>query len=249
MKYKEDFVEQVVLHYKQQLRSLRNFSLSTNAKGIQHRHLVSFATYAPWLDDQKFMGLYRLVEAHTLVDIYRCYELFSWVIRNSHIPGDILEVGVWRGGTGCLMGAALQMVSPDATLYLVDTFSGVVKAGPDDTWYKGGEHQDTSPGVVKGLAGLLKLQNVQVLSGIYPDEVNPALLNGLRLCHIDVDTYQSAKDVFCEVWPKVNRGGAVIFDDYGFWGCEGITRLCNELKPVDGVFFYNLNGHAIFVKS
>jgi O-methyltransferase len=43
-------------------------------------------------------------------------------------------------------------------------------------------------------------------------------------------------------------GGVVVFDDYGCWGCEGITELCNELNIKNGTFIHNLNGHGIFVK-
>jgi O-methyltransferase len=92
------------------------------------------------------------------------------------------------------------------------------------------------------------LKNVRVFEGIYPEEVFLPNEIKLRLCHIDVDTYQSAKDIFIHVWPKINKGGCVVFDDYGFWGCEGVTALCNELNLSDGVFIYNLNGHALFIK-
>ena len=57
---------------------------------------------------------------------------------------DVLEVGVWRGGTGCLLAAKAQSLNRNATVFLCDTFSGVVKAGEIDNFYKGGEHADTS---------------------------------------------------------------------------------------------------------
>ena len=41
----------------------------------------------------------------------------------------------------------------------------------------------------------------------------------------------------------------MVFDDYGFSGCEGVTKFVNELRVNSQLFFiHNLNGHAIFVK-
>ena len=34
----------------------------------------------------------------------------------------------------------------------------------------------------------------------------------------------------------MNRGGVVVFDDYGGIGCEGITNLVNELGKKDNLF-------------
>ena len=38
----------------------------------------------------------------------------------------------------------------------------------------------------------------------------------------------------------------IVFDDYGFSTCNGITRLVNELRDSgDWLFFHNLNKHAV----
>jgi O-methyltransferase len=248
MKYKEDFVDQLVKFYKQSLSAIRGIELSKNVEGITHSNLLSFASYSPWLDDKDFLGIYNLIKGHTLVDIFRCYELYSWVTKNSHVPGHILEVGVWKGGTGCLLASALNRVDPQARIFLADTFKGVVKAGAKDSLYQGGEHADTTREIVERLIEQAGCMHVQILSGVYPDEIQLREDSGFRLCHIDVDTYQSAKDIFDHVWPSISKGGVVIFDDYGFWGCEGVTRLCNELIVPDGIFIYNLNGHALLIK-
>jgi len=69
------------------------------------------------------------------------------------------------------------------------------------------------------------------------------------LCHIDVDTYDSAKDIVEWVWPRLSVGGAVVFDDYGFVRCEGVTKLVNELSSDnDKLFIHNLNGHGLIFK-
>ena len=252
MKYHEDFLLETVKFYKSVITELREFKMSGNKEGISHSQIVPYTTYSPWLDDDKFRAFYDLVKFHTIVDIYRCYELWKLVLNTEKIEGDVLEVGVWRGGTAALISGAMLASSKAAKqqsiLYLADTFEGVVKASDKDTIYKGGEHSDTSESVVIQLLTDVKAQNYKLLKGIFPDEVNLPQNTKLKFCHIDVDTYQSGFDIFQTVWSLVSPGGVVVFDDYGCWGCEGITELCNELNPEDATFIHNLNGHGIFVK-
>ncbi len=249
-KYADSFVNELVAFYRKQLANVRELKLSKNNDDIPHQHILSHATYSPWSEHAAFQETWQRIKDNTLVDIYRCYELWNLIERHPQVEGDILEVGVWRGGTGCLMAKAAQVFAPQTKVYLADTFTGVVKASDKDTEYKGGEHADTSIGIVRQLVTDLGLRNVELLVGIFPDQVDlPATsTRPLKLCHIDVDTHTSAQHIFERVWPMMAHGGAVVFDDYGFWGCEGITRLCNELRPVDATFIHNVNGHAIFIK-
>jgi O-methyltransferase len=44
--------------------------------------------------------------------------------------------------------------------------------------------------------------------------------------------------------------GIIVYDDYGFSGCEGITRYVNEqIGKRDRLVLHNLNGHAVVVKT
>ena len=213
--------------------------------------ILSLHKYAPWLTDEKFLQIYKKIEGYTLVDVYRCYELFDLVKRLEKIEGDILEIGVWRGGTSAVMATALKSIDSAKSLYLCDTFSGVVKAGEFDLRYTGGEHSDTSDQLVNELLVSLQLENFTLLKGMFPEETGSAIENKtFSLCHIDVDVYQSGVDIVEWVYPKLSEGGAIVFDDYGFRGCSGITYLVNTLKEdIDKwLFIYNLNGHAILIK-
>lgn len=70
------------------------------------------------------------------------------------------------------------------------------------------------------------------------------------MLHLDVDVYSSAKDVVQWGIPLLSQGSAIVFDDYGFSGCEGVTRLVEQLrKDSRFLFIHNLNGHAILIKK
>jgi O-methyltransferase len=221
----------------------------SSVQKFSHELIFPKNTYSPWNSDSEFRKVYDVIQAHTLVDVYRCFELWSLAKQAEFKPGVIVEVGVWRGGTGALLAAGS---GDKSKLYLCDTFSGVVKATTRDSVYTGGEHSDTSEKIVTDLLTQVGLSNFQILRGIFPDESSASIENiDIKICHIDVDVYQSAKDIFAWVWPKVIAGGVVVFDDYGFAACEGITELVNELASGldDALFVYNINGHALLIKS
>jgi O-methyltransferase len=213
---------------------------------LLHSRLTPSATYSPWLSDPEFLDAYELIKSHTLVDLYRCYELWDQAQQSCTVGGSILEVGVWRGGTGCLLAIAARQ----KTVYLADNFEGVVKAGEHDTGYVGGEHADTSALVVENLLASAKVNNAQLLKGIFPDQTADAVEGTISLLHVDVDVYRSAQETVLWALPRMPLGARIVFDDYGFFGCEGVTRLVNELRNQlsDWAFVYNLNGHAIFIR-
>ena len=214
---------------------------------ISHHRILPFSTLAPWLDDKDFIEIYEKVKQNTLVDIYRCYELWYLAKQLSNTQGSILEVGVWRGGTGAILAKAAE---PNGKkVFLADTFEGVVKAGSKDTASVGGEHADTSEAVVKDLMQSLLLTNYSILTGIFPEETSHLVEAPIAMLHCDVDVYSSARDVVEWCLSRLTLGGIIVFDDYGFLGCEGITVYCQELQERrDLVFIHNINGHAIFIK-
>ncbi len=216
-----------------------------------HQRVYPQATYAPWLLDPQFLAAYEQVRRHTLVDKYRCWELWKLVEQASRLDsGDCLEVGVWRGGSGCLIAKKVQLLKISSQVYLCDTFTGVVKAGQCDDAYKGGEHADTSEASVHALAHTMGV-NVRVLRGMFPDDTgNQIEGKTLRFCHIDVDVYQSARESTEWVWPRMVPRGIIVYDDYGFPGCDGVRKFLDEWQSATNcIFMHNLNGHAVIIKA
>jgi O-methyltransferase len=210
------------------------------------------ANYAPWLGDVEFQAVYTRIRQNTLVDIYRCYELWEIVEATQKLDNtaSLLEVGVWKGGTAGIIGRKLELLKSKSPFYIADTFAGVAKASDKDKFYVGGEHSDTNQGIVEAL---LKdtYKNYKILKGIFPEDTQhlvPAK-EKFGFCHIDVDVYDSAKDIVDWIWDRLIIGGSIVFDDYGFHTCNGVTRYVNEQKALtDRVIIHNLNGHAIMVK-
>lgn len=222
-----------------------------NVGGVSLYEVVRpFATYSPWNKDELFKQTDQAIRTHTKVDPYRCFELWSLVGQTAKLSGALIEIGVWRGGTGALIARKAAICGMTEPVYLCDTFEGVVKASEKDSLYQGGEHADTSQETVQALLDGFGLKNARILKGIFPDE-SARHIEGqtFKFCHIDVDVYQSAQDIVHWIWPKMCVGGVIVYDDYGFFGCDGITRHVEEQLPcTDRMIIHNLNGHAVVVK-
>jgi len=218
---------------------------------LKYGGIYSQSAYSPWNGDAAFQQVLSAIRSHTLVDEYRCYELWRLCGQIGALEqGDILEVGVWRGGTGCLLARRCVDLNLGGKVFLCDTFTGVAKAGRQDSAYVGGEHADTSATIVLDLVRRMGLPNVEVLQGIFPDATAQRIAGRrFRFCHIDVDVHESASQTFDWVWPRLVPGGIVVFDDYGFYSCGGVTRLVDRMigKP-DRLVVYNVNGHALVIK-
>jgi O-methyltransferase len=215
-----------------------------------HAMAYPISTYAPWQVDEGFLAVYQAVRKNTLVDVWRCWELWTLVGELADVPGAILEVGVWRGGTGALMATRAAAIGTEDGVYLCDTWEGVVKTGDVDTYYHDGKHDDTSREIVEQLVEKLSLDRVELLQGVFPDDTGDKIADQtFRLVHIDVDVYQSAKDVLDWAWPRLSPQGVVVFDDYGFPACPGVARIVDEQRMLDDrLVLHNLNGHGILVK-
>ncbi len=230
---------------------VRKRTKATVVGGRSYSPVLPGASYSPWLDDDEFSEIYNRVRPHTLVDRYRCYELWELVGQLGHRPGDILEVGVWRGGSGVLISQRATQLKSQPTVYLCDTFTGVVKVTDNDSTYQGGEHADTSETHIRNLISKFGLNNAKILTGIFPDDhVDQVKDKIFCLVTFDVDVYQSAKDVFNFAWDRMPVGGVVVFDDFGFETCDGIPKLVAEFQgDPDKLIIHNLNGPALIVTT
>src|SRR5690606_5169117 len=130
-----------------------NGSTSFNINNLSYAAVTPGANYAPWYGDKDFQKIYVQAKKNTLVDKYRCYELWELTKKAAQLfpDGHFLEVGVWRGGTAAVIGHQLAKLGSKVKFYLADTFEGVQKSSKEDTFYNDGEHADTDQSVVQSL--------------------------------------------------------------------------------------------------
>ena len=233
-------------------RPVMNGSAKFEIANFSYNVITPSSNYSPWDNDKEFMSIYESARHNTLVDKYRMYELWELTeqIHKLDNTASFIEVGVWRGGTAAIMGRKLELLNSKVNVYLADTYTGVVKSNDKDLFYNDSEHNDTSLAIVEKLLSNINA-NYKQLVGIFPDDTAHKINENEKfgLCHIDVDVYQSAKDIVDWVWDRLIIGGVVVFDDYGFHSCTGITSYIHEVRYLrDRMIIHNVNGHALMIK-
>jgi O-methyltransferase len=198
----------------------------------------------PLVLDAQTMKIFEQVAPFTLTPWERIFALknaVEYVIKND-IPGDIVECGVWRGGS--MMAAALTLLNLGAKrrLYLFDTFAGMTAATSRDRDFLGNSQEDA---VVGAIAVPLEEVKANLCSTGYDEHLityvkgpveetlpanAPATIAILRL---DTDWYESTRHELQHLFPRLSGGGVLIIDDYGHF--DGARQATDEFIAASGL--------------
>src|SRR5262245_20752192 len=89
--------------------------------------------------DQEFMEIMAEARPFTMTSPERTYALYNSLhyIAAAKIEGDIVECGVWKGGSMMLAARTLAHVGSIRDLHLFDTFEGMPPPSESDVDYLG----------------------------------------------------------------------------------------------------------------
>lgn len=164
----------------------------------------------------------------------------------SGIEGDIVECGVWRGGSMMAVAQTLcRLGDRGRHLHLFDTFEGMTQPGTEDVSLTGesaarlmAQSNDRTSaesiwceapleGVRRALLGTgypeSKLHFVQ---GRVEDTLPRAAPERIALLRLDTDWYESTRHELEHLFPRLVAGGVLIIDDYGHW--KGARKAVDE---------------------
>ena len=160
------------------------------------------------------------------------------------VPGDLVETGVWRGGTAIYLRAVLVALGDTRrTVWACDSFAGLPEADPErypvDVPLRLHEHRELAVGLDRVQAnfaryGLLDDQ-VRFVPGWFRDTL-PKLateIDAIAVLRLDGDMYESTMDALTHLEPLVAPGGFVIVDDYN--GIEACRRAVTEHRARHGI--------------
>lgn len=177
--------------------------------------------------------------AHTMVGLKRLdkvQECIEDILRN-HVPGDLIEAGVWRGGVTILMRAVLKAYGvQDRTVWVADSFEGLpkpnTKAYPEDKGYDLSGFSSLSISLEQVRANFEKYQlldgQVKFLKGWFKDTLPKAPIDELAIMRLDADLYESTMDTLVNLYPKLSLGGYVIVDDY--WNAPPCRKAVDDYR-------------------
>ena len=164
--------------------------------------------------------------AQTMVGCKRLDNLRFCVesVLADRVAGDLIETGVWRGGSTIFMRAILKAYGvTNRCVWVADSFQGLPRpdAGKYPTDVDDPHHQYANLAVsLKQVQanfqryGLLDDQ-VRFLKGWFKDTLPTAPIEKLAIIRLDGDMYESTMDGLVNLYPKLSPGGFLIVDDYG----------------------------------
>ena len=195
--------------------------------------------------------------AHSMVSAARMDNLqfaVETILRES-VPGDLIETGVWRGGSCIFMKGVLRAYGDQTRrMFVADSFEGLPK--PDADKYpadKGDPHHVyssflavTQEQVADNFRnyGLLD-DRVVFLKGWFKDTLPKAPIEKLSLMRLDGDMYESTMDALTNLYERLSVGGFCIIDDYILPNCKAAVDefrarrgIKDALVTIDGSSCY-----------
>ncbi len=175
------------------------------------------------------MTLLERVRSNTLVDEPRLQQIASFLSKTRYLPGDVAEVGVYKGGT------ALWIVSlTDKQIHLFDSFEGLPAPSEFDL-HKKGEFASSLEHVTNLLDTTGK-SNYRIHKGWFPIETGSEILDRkFSFVHIDTDMYHSVKDCLLFFYKRMVSGGIIALDDVLEPNCPGALKACAEFCSDHGI--------------
>lgn len=219
---------------------------------------VEIAVKKPYDEELRSLGRDWPSRAESMVGLRRMDNIQECIaaIVADEVPGDLIETGVWRGGSTIFMRGNLRAWGDTSrTVWVADSFEGLPKPNADEFPADEGDTHFVLTGLQVSLAqvkhnferyGLLDDQ-VQFLKGWFKDTLPTAPIEQLSLIRLDGDMYESTIQAIEALYPKLSPGGFCIVDDFGshvsqaqqavkdYRAQHGITE---EIIDIDGTGAY-----------
>ncbi|WP_406394763.1 TylF/MycF/NovP-related O-methyltransferase [Streptomyces sp. NBC_00887] len=201
--------------------------------------------------DDEAKDIIRAVKPYTMTSPER---LNAFVLATRHIvkhdiPGDIVECGVWRGGS--MQACAKTLLSLGETgrdLYLFDTYEGMTPPTAEDLRRDGRPAQELldAQGRDRPIWAVASLEDVQAgfegvpypkdrihyVQGKVEDTVPEQAPGQISILRLDTDWYASTKHELEHLYSRLVSGGVLLIDDYGYW--QGSRQAVDEFLEETG---------------
>lgn len=203
--------------------------------------------------DNAFNPIYEKAKHATMTSPERMYSLYKAIqyISDNKIEGDVVECGVWRGGSS--MMAAMTLLKQNDTsrqLYMYDTYEGMSDPTDKDVSFdsqSAKENWETKSKVDEKIfcySELDEVKNNMITTG-YPmdkihfvkgkveDTIPQTIPQKISLLRLDTDWYESTKHELIHLFPLLSKNGVLIIDDYGHW--QGAREAVDEYFKEKGI--------------
>lgn len=217
---------------------------------VKIRHLRNRADM-----EASFLEMYNQCKPFTMTSIERMYAIYKSVeyLHLNKTGGDIVECGVWKGGSSMLAALSLKHFGDTSKkLYLYDTYEGMSKPTdydrnlsnkPADIEYRESLKEGgisawcySSLDEVRGNMGRTGYpeQNIIYIKGKVEETIPETIPGRISLLRLDTDWYESTFHNLNHLFPLLSKGGILILDDYGHW--QGARKATDEYFAKENKF-------------
>ena len=180
-----------------------------------------------WWQDEEFDAYLERFGELSGLNTDRRWMLSQLLRLTTGVAGDTAECGVFEGSSSYLIckANAMQPVF-ERTHYAFDSYEGLSQPGMEDGshWTPGDLWAEVET-VRSNLAGFTR---VEIMKGWIPERFPEVAECRFAFVHIDVDLEQPTRDSIEFFYPRMNSGGIIVCDDYGFSTCPGATRAIDS---------------------
>jgi len=196
-----------------------------------------------FLNDKEFSEFYEKYVGDNVHSFDRKYFLSQLIKLTSYLTGDIAECGVFEGASALLM---FKNANNTKKLHLFDSFEGLSLPSHIDGnyWVKG--DLSISEQIVR--KNLPESNNIGYHKGWIPDKFDSVKDIQFSFVHIDVDLYQPTYDSLAFFYSRMNTGGIILCDDYGFDSCPGAKKAFDEFLVNKEEIINVPTGQAFIIK-
>ncbi|XMN08677.1 TylF/MycF/NovP-related O-methyltransferase [Streptomyces griseobrunneus] len=201
--------------------------------------------------DDEARDIIRAVKPYSMTSPERlnAFILATRYIARHNIPGDIVECGVWRGGS--MQACARTLLSVGETereLYLFDTYEGMTEPTAEDLRRDGRPAQELldAQGKDRPIWAVASLDDVKAgfdnvpypkervhyVQGRVEDTVPGQAPEQISILRLDTDWYASTKHELEHLYARLVSGGVLLIDDYGYW--QGSRQAVDEFLDKTG---------------
>lgn len=193
--------------------------------------------------DDLTLSIFDSVKNYTTTGSQRVDALVTavrYIVKNE-IVGDIVECGVWKGGSIIAVIETLQALGcNDRDIYLYDTFAGMSTASSVDISYSMEKATEKLADRCTQEYWCVPIEEVKknvyatgyaseklhFIKGKVEDTIPEYMPNEISLLRLDTDWYESTKHELIHLFPRLSTNGVLIIDDYGHW--QGVKKAVDE---------------------
>lgn len=179
-----------------------------------------------WRDDKALEENYLNLGEDNFHAIDRKYTVSQFLQLVKNISGDMAECGVYKGATAWFICSFIQQHALNRTLHVFDSFEGLSKPKSEDGEYWKAGNLATDEATCR--QNLSSFDFVKYYKGWIPDRFTEVESTRFSFVHIDVDLYQPTLDAVSFFYERLNKGGIMICDDYGFTTCPGAKKAMDD---------------------